>query len=54
MLERPDHGLQVTKPKEPPMVEVDWQAWWVAIDKRIEEHLVNEREVFVDAAAYVH
>ncbi len=54
MLDRQQpNGLQVSKPKEPPsMGEVDWNAWWVAIDKRIEEHLVNEREVFVDAAAY--
>src|SRR5262245_29856875 len=51
MLERRDHGLQVTEPTEPPMVEVDWAAWWAAIDKRIGEHLVNEREVITEAVA---
>ena len=49
MLERSDHGLQVSEPTEPPMVEVDWRAWWVAIDKRIQEHLVNERELMLDS-----
>jgi len=51
MLERRDHGLQITEPTESPMVEVDWQAWWVAIDKRIQEHLVNERELMTEAVA---
>jgi hypothetical protein len=30
---------------------VDWNAWWVAIDKRVEEHLVNEREMVIEAVA---
>ena len=44
--------MQTTSPTEkpPPAVgEVDWNAWWLAIDKRVHEHLVNEREVIVDA-----
>jgi hypothetical protein len=41
-----DHA--VTEPTEPPMAEVDWQEWWVAIDKRVQEHLVNEREIIFD------
>jgi hypothetical protein len=48
---RQRNDLQVSEPTEPP-VEVDWQAWWVAIDKRIQEHLVDERQLIVDAAAY--
>jgi hypothetical protein len=56
MLKRRDYGgvrtSEPAKPTEPPTVEVDWRAWWEAIDKRIEEHLVNEREVIVEAAAY--
>jgi hypothetical protein len=51
ILERRDHGLQVTEPTEPPMVEVDWAAWWVTIDKRIQEHLVNERELMTEGVA---
>jgi hypothetical protein len=45
MLERRDHGLQVTEPTETPTAEV---GWWEAIDKRIQEHLVNERELTIE------
>lgn len=45
MLERRDHGLQVTEPTE----QVNWQEWWLAIDKRVQEHLTNEREIMIDA-----
>jgi|SRR6516165_502818 hypothetical protein len=44
MLDRRDHGVE---PTEPPMVEVDWREWWVAIDKRVQEHLAAERETLV-------
>jgi len=54
MLQRGDRAMQTTSPTEmpPPAVgEVDWNAWWVAIDKRIGEHLVNERELMLDSVA---
>jgi hypothetical protein len=47
MLERRDYGLKVSEPVETPTAEVDWAAWWEAIDKRIQEHLVNEREYII-------
>jgi hypothetical protein len=49
MLERRDYGLKVSEPVETPTAEVDWAAWWEAIDKRIQEHLVNEREFMVES-----
>jgi hypothetical protein len=49
---RQPNDLQVSKPKEPPsMGEVNWNEWWVAIDKRVEEHLVDEREMVTEAVA---
>jgi hypothetical protein len=34
------------------LARYDWNAWWLAIDNRVHEHLVNEREVIVEAVAY--
>src|SRR5262245_24771729 len=45
---RQPNDLQMS---EPQMVEVDWQAWCAAIDKRVGEHLVNERELITEAVA---
>src|SRR6266481_1458191 len=49
MLQKRDFGARKTEPIETPTAEVDWAAWWEAIDKRVEEHLVNERETMIDA-----
>src|SRR5262245_14616707 len=47
---RQSNDLQVSKPKESPsMVEIDWNAWGEAVDKRIQEHLAKEEETIVDA-----
>jgi hypothetical protein len=35
------------------VAEMDWNSWWLAIDKRIQEHLVNEEESIVNAVAEV-
>ena len=49
MLQKRDFGAQKTEPIETPAVgEVDWNEWWVAIDKRIQEHLTNEREMMLN------
>jgi hypothetical protein len=50
MLDRCQHNdLHVTEPTKTPTAEVDWEAWWQAVDKRIQEHLVAEREIMVDS-----
>ena len=50
MRQKRDFGAPKTEPIETPAVgEVDWDAWWAAIDKRIQEHLTNERETMIDA-----
>jgi hypothetical protein len=50
MLQNRDYGVQATAPVETTAVaEVDWNSWWLAIDKRVQEHLVKERELTIDA-----
>ena len=49
MLQKRDCGARKTEPIETPAVgEVDWDTWWAAIDKRVQEHLVNEREYIIE------
>jgi hypothetical protein len=50
MRQKRDFGALKTEPIEAPAVgEVDWDEWWAAVDKRIQEHLTNEREIMIDA-----
>jgi hypothetical protein len=46
---RSDYGSRTTAPVETPApAEVNWSEWWLAIDKRIQEHLAPERELTIE------
>jgi hypothetical protein len=50
MLQKRDFGARKTEPIETPAVgEIDWNAWWAATDKRIQEHVVAERQLITEA-----
>jgi hypothetical protein len=33
----------------PAVGKVDWNAWWAAVDKQIQEHVVAERQLITEA-----